>query len=59
MTLQEILQRAVRPQAKRPLAWCSGATSSCDLLFGAPPDKEQSATDYVADLVYRLHDIHH
>jgi hypothetical protein len=31
----------------------------CDLLFGAVPDKEQSATDYVADLVDRLSDIHH
>jgi hypothetical protein len=30
----------------------------CDLLFGAPPDKEQSTTDYVADLVERLHDRH-
>jgi hypothetical protein len=28
----------------------------CDLLFGAPPDKEQSTTDYIADLVERLHD---
>jgi hypothetical protein len=31
----------------------------CDLLFGAPPDKEQSTTDYVADMVERLHDTHH
>jgi hypothetical protein len=31
----------------------------CDLLFGAPPDKEQSTTVYVADLVERLHDTHH
>jgi hypothetical protein len=31
----------------------------CDLLFGAPPDKEQSTTDYVADLVERLHDTNH
>jgi hypothetical protein len=31
----------------------------CDLLFGAPPDKEQSTTDYVADLAERLHDTHH
>jgi hypothetical protein len=31
----------------------------CDLLFGAPPEKEQSTTDYVADLVERLHDTHH
>ena len=30
----------------------------CDLLFGASPDKEQSTTDYAADLVERLH-IHH
>jgi hypothetical protein len=30
----------------------------CDLLFGAPPDKEQSTTDYVADLVERIHDTH-
>jgi hypothetical protein len=30
----------------------------CDLLFGAPPDKESSATDYAAELG-RLHDIHH
>jgi hypothetical protein len=31
----------------------------CDLLFGAPPDMEQSTTGYAADLVERLHDIHH
>jgi hypothetical protein len=31
----------------------------CDLLFGAPPDKEQSTTDYVADLVERLPNTHH
>jgi hypothetical protein len=31
----------------------------CDLMFGAPPDREQSTTDYAADLVERLHDIHH
>jgi hypothetical protein len=31
----------------------------CDLLFGAPPDKEHSTKDYVADLVERLHDTHH
>jgi hypothetical protein len=31
----------------------------CDLMFGAPPDTEQSATSYAADLFERLHDIHH
>ena len=31
----------------------------CDLMFGAPPDKEQSMTDYTTHLVERLHDIHH
>jgi hypothetical protein len=31
----------------------------CDLLFGAPPHKEQSTADDAADLVERLHDIHH
>jgi hypothetical protein len=31
----------------------------CDLMFGAPPDREQSVTDYAADLVERLHDAHH
>jgi len=30
-----------------------------DLMFGGPPDKEQSTADYTADLVERLHDIHH
>lgn len=30
---------------------------SCCLLFGAPPDKEQCATDCVANLVDRLHDV--
>jgi hypothetical protein len=30
----------------------------CDLMFGAPPDKEQSTTDYKASLV-GLHNIHH
>jgi hypothetical protein len=31
----------------------------CDLMFRAPPDKEQSLTDYTADLVERLRDTHH
>jgi hypothetical protein len=31
----------------------------CDLMFGAPPDREQSATSYAADLFEQLHDIHH
>jgi hypothetical protein len=31
----------------------------CDLMFGVPPDREQSVTSYAADLVERLHDIHH
>jgi transposase InsO family protein len=31
----------------------------CDPMFGAPPDKGQSSTDYTADLVERLHGIHH
>ena len=31
----------------------------CDLMFGAPPDKEKSTTDYTAAHVERLHDIHH
>jgi hypothetical protein len=31
----------------------------CDLLFGVPPDKEQSTTDYAADLLERLHHTHH
>jgi len=29
---------------------------SCDLMFGAPPDNEQSTTDYTTALVERLHD---
>jgi hypothetical protein len=29
----------------------------CDLLFGAPPDKERPTTDLAADLVDHLHDI--
>jgi hypothetical protein len=29
-----------------------------DLLFGAPPDKEQPTIDHAADLVDRLHNIH-
>jgi hypothetical protein len=28
-------------------------------MFGSPPDREQSTTDYPAKLVERLHDIHH
>jgi hypothetical protein len=28
-------------------------------LFGAPPDKDLPTTYYAADLVERLHDIHH
>jgi hypothetical protein len=31
----------------------------CDLMFGAPPGKEQSVTGYTADLVEQIHDIHH
>jgi hypothetical protein len=31
----------------------------CDLMFGAPPDKEQSAAGYTTDLVEQLHDIQH
>ena len=30
----------------------------CDLMFEAPPDKEQSVTDYAADLAERLRDTH-
>ena len=30
----------------------------CCLMFGAPSDKEQSTTDYAADIVKWLHDIH-
>jgi hypothetical protein len=30
----------------------------CDLLSGAPPDKERPTTDHAADLVDHLHDIH-
>jgi hypothetical protein len=30
----------------------------CDLLFGAPPDKERLTTDHAADLVDHLHNIH-
>ena len=32
---------------------------SYDLMFGAPPDKKMSTTDYAADLVELLHDNHH
>jgi hypothetical protein len=31
----------------------------CDLLFGATPDKEDSTTDYAANISERLHDINH
>jgi Integrase core domain. len=31
----------------------------CDLTFRAPPDKEQSMTDYTDDLVKWLYNIHH
>jgi hypothetical protein len=30
----------------------------CDLLFGVPPNKERPTTDYGADIVDHLHDIH-
>jgi hypothetical protein len=30
----------------------------CDLLFGAPPDKERPTTEHAADLVAHIHDIH-
>jgi hypothetical protein len=30
----------------------------CDLLFGVPPDKERPRTNYAAELVDHLHDIH-
>jgi hypothetical protein len=36
-----------------------GLRVPCDLLFGAPPDKEESTTDYTANLSERLHDIQH
>lgn len=29
-----------------------------EILFGTPPDKEQAATDYMVDLIDRLHSIH-
>jgi hypothetical protein len=32
---------------------------SCDLFFSTPADKEQSTTNYTADLVEQLHGIHH
>jgi hypothetical protein len=32
--------------------------TTCDLLFGVPPDKERTTTDYAAELVDHLHDIH-
>jgi hypothetical protein len=31
---------------------------SCDLMFGAPLDKENSTTDYTVDFVERLHTHH-
>jgi hypothetical protein len=31
---------------------------TCDLLFGVHPDKKRPTTDYAADLVDHLHDIH-
>jgi hypothetical protein len=34
-----------------------GRKLSCDLPFGAVPDKEQSTIDYAANLVGHLHDI--
>jgi hypothetical protein len=30
----------------------------CSLLFGVPPNKERPTTDYAADLVDHLHDVH-
>jgi hypothetical protein len=30
----------------------------CDMLFGAPPDKERPTIDHMANLVDRLHDIY-
>jgi hypothetical protein len=30
----------------------------CDLLFGVPPDKERPTTDFAAELVDQLYDIH-
>jgi hypothetical protein len=32
---------------------------SSNLLFKTPPDKEQSMTDYMMDIMDQLHDIHH
>jgi hypothetical protein len=31
---------------------------ACDLLFGAPPPKDQTTTDHAANLVDHLHDIY-
>jgi hypothetical protein len=30
----------------------------CELMFGSPPDREQSTTNYATNLVERLHDIY-
>jgi hypothetical protein len=40
------------------LDYCPPGAVSCDLLFGAPPDKERPTTDHAADLVDHLHDNH-
>jgi hypothetical protein len=53
------------PPPKRPQAQPASVVSGrkldlpCNLLFGAPPDKEQPTTDYMVDLMEWLHDIHH
>jgi hypothetical protein len=40
------------------LVFGRGLRLPCNLLFGVTPDKETPTTDYVADLMYHLHNIH-
>jgi hypothetical protein len=40
------------------LVFGRGTPTPCDLLFGAPPDKEWPTINHMADLVDHLHNIH-
>jgi hypothetical protein len=54
---------SIRPQARHPPAWCSGGSYVCAVTHCSgippPPDKEQSVTDNMFDLIDRLHSTDH
>jgi hypothetical protein len=47
--------RSTRPRAWHLLTWCLGGNFALWPIVRRPPDKEQSTTDYAADLTEWLH----